>query len=208
MKWAYRIKDKMKAVAVLLLIIVLILVNNISNRKTFSRLNESIASIYKDRLMPATYIFQLTDHLYQKKFLNNEQEFGSQLGVNAHVHDTAIANLIKTYETTYLTASEKEQWKLFKQHLENYNTLAATSVQNKKAINDAFEKVVQNLNALSEIQAKEGSQIFKISSLNINGTIIMSQLEIALLLILGIFALVLVSANDNRLLQMQNSRMN
>jgi hypothetical protein len=33
----------------------------------------------------------------------------------------------------------------------------------------------------------------------------MSQLEIALLLILGIFALVLVSANDNKLLQMQNS---
>jgi hypothetical protein len=69
MKWAYHVKDKMKMAAVLLLIIVLILVNNISNRKTFSNLNESIASIYKDRLMPATYIFQLTDHLYQKKLL-------------------------------------------------------------------------------------------------------------------------------------------
>jgi len=78
----------------------------------------------------------------------------------------------------------------------------------EKAINGAFDKVLQSLNSLSEIQAKEGNQIFKISSLNINGTIIMSQLEIALLLILGIFALVLVSANDNKLLQMQNPRLN
>ena len=208
MKWAYHVKDKMKMAAVLLLIIVLILVNNISNRNTFSRLNESIASIYKDRLMPATYIFQLTDHLYQKKFLNNGQELEGQHTTNALVHDSAIASLIKTYETTYLTASEKEQWKIFRQHLENYNALANTPVKNEKAINGAFDKVLQSLNSLSEIQAKEGNQIFKISSLNINGTIIMSQLEIALLLILGIFALVLVSANDNKLLQMQNPRLN
>jgi len=208
MKWAYHVKDKMKMVAVLLLIIVLILVNNISNRKTFSKLNESIASIYKDRLMPATYIFQLTDHLYQKKLLSSNGNLTNQLTVNTLMHDTSIAALIKTYETTYLTASEKQQWKLFKEHLENYNTTANTSIKNEKAINDAFDKVLQSLNALSEIQAKEGSQIFKISSLNINGTIIMSQLEIALLLILGIFALVLVNANDNRLLQMQNPRLN
>ncbi len=208
MKWAYHVKDKMKAAAVLLLIIVLILVNNISNRKTFSRLNESIASIYKDRLMPATYIFQLTDHLYQKKLLDSEEKSAGELTVNALMHDTAIATLVKTYEMTYLTASEKEQWKLFKQHLENYDTLVSTSEKNERAINGAFDKVLQSLNALSEIQAKEGSQLFKISSLNINGTIIMSQLEIALLLILGIFALVLVSANDNRLLQMQNPRLN
>ena len=208
MKWAYHVKDKMKMAAVLLLIIVLILVNNISNRKTFSNLNESIASIYKDRLMPATYIFQLTDHLYQKKLLYGGQEAGSAQTANAVRHDTAIANLIKTYETTYLTAAEKKQWTLFKQHLQHYNTLINTPVNNDKAISTAFNDVLQSLNALSQIQANEGSQIFKISSLDINGTIIMSQLEIALLLILGIFALVLVSANDNKLLQMQNSRLN
>lgn len=208
MKWAYHVKDKMKTVSVLLLIIVLILVNNISNRKTFSSLNVSIASIYKDRLMPATYIFQLTDHLYQKKLLYHEQEPGGQQTANARRHDSAVANLIKTYETTYLTATEKKQWALFKQHLQNYNTLIYTPVNNEEPINTAFNEVLQSLNALSNIQANEGGQIFKISSLDINGTIIMSQLEIALLLILGIFALVLVSANDNKLLQMQNSRLN
>jgi len=36
----------------------------------------------------------------------------------------------------------------------------------------------------------------------------MSQLEIALLLILGILALVLMSVNDNKLMHIQNPRLN
>jgi len=206
MKWAYIIKDKMKAVAVLLLIIVLILVNNISNRKTFSKLNESIASIYKDRLMPATYIFQLTDHFYQKKLLPNVQT--AENAVVSAKHDSAVATIIKTYETTYLTAVEKKQWVSFKRELENYNALTVAPVQNDEAINKSFDNVLKGLNALSEIQASEANHIFNISTIDVSGTVIMSHLEIALLLILGIFALVLISANDNKLMQVQRSELN
>ncbi|MGN6355670.1 MAG: MCP four helix bundle domain-containing protein [Parafilimonas sp.] len=207
MKWAYLVKDKMKAVAVLLLIIVLILVNNISNRKTFSKLNESIASIYKDRLMPATYIFQLTDHLYQKKFLLNEMQANDNAATAAR-HDSAIHSIIKTYETTYLTPAEKKQWLAFKKELEQYNTLTAGLNENNKAVNVSFENVIQHLNALSEIQASEGSHIFSIAKIDVGGTVIMSHLEVALLLILGIFALVLINANDNKLMQVQKARLN
>ncbi|SFQ39180.1 MCP four helix bundle domain-containing protein [Parafilimonas terrae] len=207
MKWAYLVKDKMKAVAVLLLIIVLILVNNISNRKTFSKLNESIASIYKDRLMPATYIFQLTDHLYQKKFLLNEMQANDNAAIAAR-HDSAIHSIIKTYETTYLTPAEKKHWLAFKKELEQYNTLTSGLEENNKAVNESFENVIQHLNALSEIQASEGSNIFSIAKIDVGGTIIMSHLEVALLLILGIFALVLINANDNKLMQVQKARLN
>jgi hypothetical protein len=39
--------------------------------------------------MPATYIFQLTDHLYQKKLLDSEEKSAGQLTVNALMHDTS-----------------------------------------------------------------------------------------------------------------------
>lgn len=208
MKWAYQVQDKMKAVAVLLLIIVLILANNIANRKTFSNLNEYIASIYKDRLMPATYIFQLTDHVYQKRLLNDTTG-GNNLSKNVQLtHDTAISKLISTYETTYLTAAEKEQWATFKKELQQYNALTSDTARNDKAVNASFNKVIQCLNALSEIQAKEGSNLFKTSIISISGTVITSQLEIALLLVLGIFALVLISVNNNKLMQMQKPGLN
>lgn len=207
MKWAYLVKEKMKAVAVLLLIIVLILVNNISNRKTFSKLNESIASIYKDRLMPATYIFQLTDHLYQKKFLLNEMQANDNAAI-ATRHDSAIHAIIKTYEATFLTPAEKKHWVAFKKELEQYNTLTSGLYKNSNTVNESFDNVMQRLNSLSEIQASEGSHIFSIARIDVGGTIIMSHLEVALLLILGIFALVLISANDNKLMQVQKARLN
>lgn len=204
MKWAYQVKDKTKVVAVLLLIIVLILINNIANRKTFSKLNESIASIYKDRLMPATYIFQLTDHLYQKKLLQNTT--GNKADYTNH--DAPIARIIKTYESTYLTASEKKQWNSFKETMERYNRLIAQPVKDEKAIEESFNTAMQSLNELSKIQASEGKHILSVSSIDISGTIIMSHLEVALLLILGIIALVLMSVNDNKLMQIQNPRLN
>jgi len=150
----------------------------------------------------------LTDHLYQKRLLYNAYDSAGPAISGVNSHDIAIASLIKTYETTYLTAAEKEQWALFKENLENYSTQSGTQIRNEKVTNTAFDKLLQSLNALSSIQANEGSKIFKISSVNINGTIIMSQLEIALLLILGIFALVLISLGDNKLLQIQNQRLN
>ena len=206
MKWAYFVKDKMKAVAVLLLIIVLILVNNIANRKTFSRLNESITSIYKDRLMPATYLFQLKDHLYQKKLLLTSGN--TERHTMVANHNSAIASIIKTYETTYLTHAEKEHWAGLKKEMEQYDALALLPVINHTAVNERFDNVLKRLNALSEIQASEGNHIFSISKVDISGTVIMSHLEIALLLILGICALVLISANDNKLMQLQKSELN
>jgi hypothetical protein len=208
MKWAYSVKDKTKAIAVLLLIIVLILVNNIANRKTFSNLNEHITSIYKDRLMPATYIFQITDHLYQKRLLQNQGDRTDASNAKDEAHNKAIAGIIKTYETTYLTPAEKKQWILFKHELEAFNRLSHVGSGNEKAIEISFNKVLKSLNALSETQASEGNYLFKQSSLSINGTIIMSHLEIALLLILGVIALVLLNANDNRFSRMQNPYLN
>ncbi len=208
MKWAYQVKDKMKVVAVLILIIILILANNIANRKTFSNLNQSIASIYKDRLMPATYIFQLTDHLYQKRLLNDGNTQNNSFVNTMQQHDAAIKKIISTYETTYLTKSEKEQWTAFKSGLQDYDVLSNATEKDKTAMDNSFNKVLHSLNALSEIQASEGNALLKTSNININGTVITSQLEIALLIILGVIALVLISANDNNLIRIQRPGLN
>lgn len=208
MKWAYQVKDKMKVVAVLILIIILILANNIANRKTFSNLNQSIASIYKDRLMPATYIFQLTDHLYQERILNDSEILNNAVAARLREHNTAIKKIISTYETTYLTKNEKEQWAAFKTGLQEYDALSNATVKDKTAMDNSFNKVLHSLNALSEIQASEGNALLKSSNINITGTVITSQLEVALLIILGVIALVLISANDNNLIRIQRPGLN
>jgi Four helix bundle sensory module for signal transduction len=177
------------------------------DRMTFSSLDQSIASIYKDRLMPATYIFQLTDRIYQKRLRNNTGEQNNSGKLNEE-HDKAISEIIKAYETTYFTTAEKEQWVAFKQALNQYNTLNTAAIKNEEVISNSFNKVLQYLQALSRIQANEGNQLFSSSKSNVSGMIIISQLELALLLILGILALILVSINNNRLMRIQNPRLN
>lgn len=202
MKWAYYVKNKMKAVGVLMIIIVLIFGNNIYDRKAFADLDQSISSIYKDRLMPATYIFQLTNHLYQKRMLHETVVPGNLSTINENEHNKAITELIKNFEATYLTPAEKQQWMAFKQNLEEYNIVNKnTADKNDEALTRSFNKALLCLSKLSNIQANEGEHIRASSQSRISSTVIMSQFEIALLLILCIFALILLSATDKKIFQ-------
>jgi len=163
MKWAYYIKYKAKVVALLLLIIILILGKNIYDRITFSILDESIASIYKDRLMPATYIFQLTDHIYQKRLGSNKsgQNYSAKLNEE---HDKAISGIIKAYETTYLTIAEKEQWIAFKQALKQYDTLNNAAIKNEEAISNSFDKVLSTCTDLAGYRQMKATSFSPVQS--------------------------------------------
>lgn len=59
MKRLYRINNKSRVALLLSVVIVLILLNNLWERKRFSNLEHSIASIYQDRLLPATYLYEI-----------------------------------------------------------------------------------------------------------------------------------------------------
>lgn len=150
--------------------------------------------------MPSTYIFQLADHLYQKR-LNYEKAManGKETGAGQMEHNKAIAALIKNYEATYLTKAEQKQWALFKQHLQQYNSLlTGTNIPGETVLNNSFDKTLSCLNTLSNIQANEGEHLRAGSKALVSGTIITSRFEFTLLVILGAFALALVSAGDKR----------
>jgi hypothetical protein len=56
--------------------------------------------------MPSTYIFQLTDRIYQKRLLSNTSGQNNSAKLNEE-HDKAISETIKAYETTYLQLWKK-----------------------------------------------------------------------------------------------------
>lgn len=194
MKWAYYIKYKVKAAGILTIIITLIVISVFTVQNSFSRLGNSMTSIYNDRLMPATYIFEITDHLYQKRLL---QEGGDVQQIASH--NRAIAGLIGSYEATTLTAEEKLAWKDFKTSLQQYNEAEVKGMDAN--MESAFNKAMLHLNALSRIQTGEGKQLHNNSEKIISGNILTSNLEISLLIVLALYTLVILSATDNRIFQ-------
>lgn len=195
MKWAYYVRYKLKAAIVLFIILAFVLLNHFWERSNFSRLDESVSSIYKDRLLPATYLFQLSDHLYKKRLLQGQVEINMQ---EQQQHDKAMDELIKNYEATYLTDAERAQWLTFKQHLATYN-LAGQQAANPQLLQAQFDQTLFDLNQLNNTQAQEGGQLQKTSKGIMNDGAFSSQIEIVLIIGLGLFTLILLSVTDNKL---------
>lgn len=209
MRWAYHVKEKVKAASLLVVILGVLLVSHFVVRKNFTDLDHSVASIYQDRLVPATYIFDITNHLYEKRLLHEQYVHAPNLDLSVQntEHDQAIAAIVKNYESTYLTVKEKKEWQTFKQHLLRYqqmNELELAAVNNNIPVTagtqrqhvQAFHATLQSLNVLSKIQIGEGSHIQAQSKAIIGGSVIMSYLEISMLIVLGGFTLVLLSVSD------------
>ncbi|WP_276135257.1 MCP four helix bundle domain-containing protein [Polluticoccus soli] len=219
MKWAYYVQHKLKAAFVLTGIIVVVLLNNFLDRRNFSNLDETMVSINNDRLKPAAYIFEISSNLYRKRLLHDENNFHTpeQLSALAVQYNRNIALLMKDYETTVLTTEEKKQWTAFRQNLQNYNDLEASWLRlhndNREAatamhgnIDRRFDATMQTLDKLNRIQVGEGDNLTKSTHSIVNSTMVMSYLEISLLIILGIFALVILSVSDNALFRQQQNQ--
>lgn len=194
-------KNKLKAAAVLIIIMLVLLLHNMTGRKNYSDISASISAIYNDRLMPATYLFQLSDHLYRNRILAEDIAHSSpQLHTELASHDVVITSLIKDYETTYLTPEEKREWELFKNSLQTYNATRTEPGQELSA-QTYFRQTIFHLNELTRIQVGEGGQLHRSSNAVIREAYMFSELEISFVLILGVFAVVLISLPDKPLLQ-------
>ena len=184
--------NKFKAAAALLVIMVLLVLNNFTGRKSFVNVGESFSSIYNDRLMPATYIFNISDHLYRSRLLLDGDKPDLSLERQLAAHDGQIVGLIRDYETTYLTAEEEKQWQAFKSHLEVYHATRFDPAFEHTAMTH-FNDMMQCLHNLSRIQVGEGSALHTSSKAIIAGSNTFSEFEMSLVVVLGLFSVVMIS---------------
>ena len=200
MKWLLRVKGKRyKVCALFVMIMVLVLLNNLLERRNVSHLDDSVTSIYHDRLLPATYLFGISNHLHQERMMRYDEVMPAAEKQRLHTqHDAAIHKLMKEYETTHLTPEEGKQWKVFKARLADYNHLPATATP--EVLDKHFLRSLETLNSLSDIQVAEGKTLQSNSQTIASDSTISSQLEISLLIILGVAAIVLLLISDKPLL--------
>lgn len=211
MKWAYHIRHKTKAAALLAIIISVILVNNLADERKYKRLNSSISSIYEDRLLPATYLYKLSNHLYQKQLAHEHAAdyTPTQLHAADKAHDDAINTLMHDYEETFLTKEERGYWQDFKTNLHTYNTLCATGEVSNQTLGSQLTKAIAPLNELTALQAGVGNDLQQNSKAILGSTITGTQLENSLVLILGLVTIVLFSVSEQRIFKKgQRSELN
>ncbi|MCB0534487.1 MAG: MCP four helix bundle domain-containing protein [Lewinellaceae bacterium] len=207
MKWAFSIQQKFKAAALLAIVCVIILITNLLGRQHIDTLGSAFSSVYEDRLVVESYIYKLSNHLYQKKLMldNCAGQSDAQRSTHFGTHDTAISDLLVDYEKTRLTEEEVVCFRDFKanvaalQNLEHqYFRNAADGPQRaetRSQIEAQFATASSNLHQLSLIQLKEGKQLTDQSQRIVAGSSLLTSFEMAVLIAIAIILQVLVLAS-------------
>ena len=123
MKWAYSLPNKTKIAFCSALILIMIFAKNWVDKRNVNTLDSSFSSVFDDRLVVESYIFQFSDNLYQKKIMiancsNAEHVLDVQPQVNTH--NTTINQILTDYEKTKLTTAESMYFNNIKRQDEFY----------------------------------------------------------------------------------------
>lgn len=203
MKWGYTVTQKTKAAALLVLVFVIVLAKNIIDRNNVLELGDSFSAVYRDRLMAESYIYHFSDHLYQKKLLlTNHTQADAGVKQTLDKHNKEINEIIVRYDETKLTETESNYFKELKKNLHDLVALENDYLQNansstKQLIDQQFTIALSNLNQLSAIQTAEGKKLMEGSKKIISESTLLTKLELAILIIIGLIIQVLIFASGS-----------
>jgi hypothetical protein len=205
MKWIYRIQQKAQVAFLLAIVLMGILVKNVMERNNVSELGDSFSSVYEDRLLVESYIYQLSNHLYQKKLIfDNCEVNGNAIAYRNEIekHNTDISNLIHEYEKTKFTEKETAFFQSFKHSIRKITFLEtqyliSTSGKNNSELDDQFKMAASDLQHLSNIQIAEGKILSDQSKKIVAGSTILTQFELGMIIIIGLIIQALIFASQS-----------
>jgi len=207
MKWAYSIQQKFKAAALLALVCVIVLITNLLGSHHMDELSDSFSSVFKDRLVVESYIYQISDHLYQKKLILEQCSEPSSLDYHAKIgsHNKVISKLLFFYEKTLLTEEEAACLLDFKANVNALKDLElqylqassdeAQLAETRGMLNERFALASANLRRLSHIQIKEGKALNDQSQRIVQGSSIITRFEMVILICIAIILQIIVIAS-------------
>lgn len=205
MNWVFSISRKRKAAIILGIVFLVVLVKNRMDYYDVHKLAKSFATVYEDRLVVESYIYKLSELLYQKKqMLDNcaVSDNITDLKIQVSSYDADISMLMSQYKLTKLTEKEDEVFQDFEVNIGSIAALQSQYLSQLEidavspvillSLNDQFLSVAGKLEQLSDIQLAEGRILNEQSQKIVAGNEVLTQFELALLIGLGLIIQVLI----------------
>lgn len=182
MKWTYIIKNKMLASVVLLSLCLLVLLSNFIDRHHTKNVNQSISTLYEDRLIAEVYILKMTSSLYQIKEVINSDT--NNINKNKSIDSLllAIKETSNAYHKTKFTELEKIKADALLNVLQE---IEPTQLKNNQLKLESADKALVLLNELSGIQLTESKEIMNYAErLYLSGKISSQFVSVLIIIIL------------------------
>jgi hypothetical protein len=169
-------------------LLALLLLNNIAGQESFAKMQREATSMYQDRLMPSTFLFEIREILYQERIAMSSTAHPEAMDGSLNIHRAKISELLGRFEKTVLTSEEKKEWLELKKNLSEFHSSNTWTL----ASGTQFEEAINGLNRLVEIQAGEGANLQKELSRISMASTFRGYAELALLIIIGGITLSLI----------------
>lgn len=174
----------------LLIVFLLVFATNRLDRRHFLTVQNTVTSVFEDRVVAQNYIYELNKLFHEKK---RAIEMDSSLPqISAGNED--VEELISAFSKTKLTKREAEY---FQNLQENFSSIKAQersinegsgqklSEEKKKNLILALSNVQQNLDNLAEVQVNEGRHMTNLAQKSLNMNEMLSTIEIIFLIVIG-----------------------
>lgn len=190
--------NKIKWILGISVIFLLIIITNLIDKNNFSRVKESVSTIYEDRIVANDLIFEMFKSIHDKEIavISSDTLFFSERNKEENVK---IKGFLARYEQTELTKEESSLLNQFKENLNSLKTLELNYIDfkenDKKLYLDIINQIRKDLYNLSKIQLKEGKRQMFISQKAINTIDLFTQIEIYFLIFLAIVIQIIVMYN-------------
>jgi len=228
MKFAYSLKQKTKIAFLLFLIMACTILIRLLEDRSIKNMEKAFASLYNDRLVPATDIFYISEKLYTKRFLletfvySDQNKLSTQqLNDKFKILDRSIDSLLAKYEKTFLVKNEKNHLtelkvKLLENKLLEKNILLNSTHLEKHALRklydtsaeQSFLAISNSLSKLTKVQTVVGEQLKKESQKIVRGTNLYSTLQLLIAIIIGALIVSILAASNVMNIRNDNFNLN
>lgn len=226
MRFVYSVQQKIRIATLLFAVMACTILIRILEDKSVANMNASFVSMYNDRLIPATDLFDISSHVQEKRFAIEETLYagsglssGLLLQAEVRKHSASIDSLILKYEKTLLVRLEKEQLAELKTQL----SLAAglelgvvglllgrkekeAKIMYENSGRAASKQAISQLSGLMRTQKAVGEELLKDSAFMVSGSKLYSALQVTLAIVIGILIVGIVFASN--LVKISNEKFN
>jgi hypothetical protein len=188
--------QRMHAGFILAIAFLLVLGSNRLYQRHFSTLQQSVNSVYDDRIKVQDYIYRLNNifHLKKIRFIK-DGDFSSLTKEN-----DKIEKLLSDFSVTELTDKEYITLNALTLQFEKLKKSEEKVLQSKANLKSgvrilslkALNEIDQNLDVLANIQLEESKQMTQRSNKTLDTNLLMSKLELGFLIVTGLALLALV----------------
>lgn len=181
------INNRVKIGFAFAIVFLLVLATNRLDKRRFDRLNQSLTTVYEDRLVAKGYLYKLNSiFIKQEKVLLSDT-----ISLKNLEEQKKIEQLIADYRATKLTNEERSTFNELQKEYEKLKRLTvqhseSNSANTKSKIKLQLNHIQNNLDDLAEIQLSEGESLTRFAQSSFDTSDTMSKIEIAVILLIGI----------------------